>query len=130
MFSNSFVPLSFSHFSFYIHYYLGTLSSFLFIMQSMRFPQYLPQTLDPSRSPAQARVLYMMSPTLLRGQSGLELETFIYCSNIAPGSFSCLLFYFSFESESSSLSSGSRICYGLCQEDVATKVFLARGVSV
>lgn len=68
MFSNSFVPLSFSHFPSCIHCCLGTLSSSFLIVQNTSFPQYLPQTLDPSRSSAQARILYIMLPTLLREQ--------------------------------------------------------------
>ena len=56
----------------------------------------------------------LMLPSLLRQQSGLEPEIFVYCNNFAPESFNYLLFYFSFEGESFSLSPGSRTCCGPC----------------
>lgn len=95
----------FPYFSFYMDCYLGILNYFLFIRQSScLFPSTYPELLisNPSRFPAEARVLYLLLPTLLRGQSGLELETLVSYSNIAPVSFNFLLFYLSFENESSS----------------------------
>lgn len=108
----------FSFLSSYMNCCLGTLNSLLSIMKSI--PQFFPQSLvpNPSWSLTEARVLYLMLPSLLRGWWGLELEKIIYCSNFAPGSFKPFLFYFSFEGKSSSWFSGSTTCCRPCPGDL------------